>query len=113
LAMEYLDQHKLIDDLEFACWYVKGRYSKQKGAQVIAYELKKLGVAVDCVHQALGQISQQDKIQSALKHLFKHKKKIYQLPPTKQKYKASQLLYSRGFDSTVRQSAIDEFFRSQ
>jgi regulatory protein len=110
-VVNYLDELKLINDRDFASWYIDSRLRhKPRGPRVIRQELIRLGVDQAIISEVFSTIDDEVCRQAAMSYLEKKAKNLAKFPVSTAKLKASSYLFARGFDARIRSSVIDEFF---
>ncbi|MFC1748287.1 regulatory protein RecX [Pseudomonadota bacterium] len=108
-VIKYLDELKLINDQEFAQWFVRGRLKQSKGPRLISKELTyKFGVNPELVKQTLSTIDNKQLLTSAQTALNKKLRQLSKYPPFEAKQRVYRYLYQRGFTSNTITAAIDE-----
>lgn len=108
-VLRYLSDLNLINDREFASWWIEQRrLGKPKGKKAIYYELIAKGIDRSIITDLLDKDhSQEDEVALAAKiaekkyHLYKN------LPAEKLKIKISDALSGRGFTYDVIKKVID------
>ena len=100
----------LVDDEEFAKWWIEQRREfKPMGVKRLKFELKQKGVNNNVISSLLSEfINTYDQKNLAMKILEKKIERLKKMPRMIAFQKAYRLLASRGFDSRVIESAIDE-----
>ena len=102
-----MDEAGYIDDADFANQWAVSRTGKGLGARRIAMELRQKGVDAEHIEQALGQIDDEERMESALYAAQKAARgKNLTLPADRQKVFAA--LMRRGYDSASAKKAIAE-----
>ena len=92
-----LKKYKLINDREFAKWFVSSRTrSNPKSRRIIALELKGKGIDTQIIDWALTKAGNEKDL--AIKSVSKKIKRWQKLEPLELKKKLYQFLLSRGFD---------------
>jgi len=90
-----LKEQKLINDLEFAKWWVEQRETfKPKGKIALRVELKQKGISEEIIEKALVHIDEESLAKKALAKKIEAYRK---LPPEEFFRKISQFLSYRGF----------------
>jgi len=102
-----LKEQKLVDDWEFAKWWLEQRETfKPKGKIALRVELKEKGIAEEIIEKALSQIDEE----SLAKKALAKKAKIYRkLPPEEFFRKISQFLSYRGFSWQTIEKVAKKF----
>lgn len=96
-----LKKYQLLDDFEFAKWWVDSRSkSKPKGRKLIEIELKNKGIDIKIIEKIIPQKSNID-LKLALQVLKKKERMLSRLQPYEFKKKAYYYLSSRGFDYDI------------
>lgn len=94
-----------IDDADFASQWAASRTGKGLGTRRIAMELRQKGVDAEQIEQALGQIDEEERMQSALRAAQKAARgRELSSPADRQKVFAA--LMRRGYDSASAKKAI-------
>ena len=97
-AINYLIDTDLLDDQKFAAWWVEQRTShKPKGNIALKSELFQKGIESSIIDSVLLTPEREQKLA----------KKALILKKIKDKQKAYQYLYSRGFSASIINSSID------
>lgn len=112
VVISKLEKSGLIDDLEFAKWWVANRLKfRPKGLVIIKAELIKKGVEPEIINQVTGQIDASIEAKLAL-NLARKKFAQYQKLPYQQSYKKLvDYLSRRGFSWSTVKSTIDTIFQ--
>lgn len=102
-----MDEAGYIDDADFANQWAVSRTGKGLGARRIAMELRQKGVDAEHIEQALSQIDDEERMESAVHAAQKAARgKNLTLPADRQKVFAA--LMRRGYDSASAKKAIAE-----
>ena len=95
-----------IDDADFASQWAASRTSKGLGARRIAMELRQKGVDAEHIEQALGQLDEEECMESAVRAARKAARgKELSSPADRQKIFAA--LMRKGYDSASARRAIE------
>ena len=95
-----------IDDADFASQWAASRTSKGLGARRIAMELRQKGVDAEHIEQALGQLDEEERMESAVRAARKAARgKELSSPADRQKVFAA--LMRKGYDSASARRAIE------
>lgn len=108
--MHYLLGENLINDEEFAKWWLDQRQSfRPKGARIIRMELANKGISREIVDQILTDTKDQGftEVDLAKKVIEKKNYVFKNLSAKERKIKISQLLARRGFDWETISQVID------
>lgn len=98
----------LINDLDFASWWLEQRQTfRPKGPRLLKLELKQKGIADEIIDQLLSQKSPQSEFQTALALAQKKLVSLKNYDPKIQKQKLLGFLLRRGFDFDEAKSAVD------
>ena len=102
-----LKEQKLVDDWEFAKWWLEQRETfKPKGKIALKAELKQKGIAEEIIEKALAQIDEESLAKEAL---VKKAKNYRKLPPEEFFRKISQFLSYRGFSWQTIEKVAKKF----
>ena len=102
-----LKEQKLVDDWEFAKWWLEQRETfKPKGKIALKAELKQKGIAEEIIEKALAQIDEESLAKEALAKKAKNYRK---LPPEEFFRKISQFLSYRGFSWQTIEKVAKKF----
>ncbi len=71
-VVDYLQEHKYLDDNNFTVAFVEYAITKGWGPRRIDYELKRFGIADDLRRPALKKASYQDQLRRLIEQKFKH-----------------------------------------
>ncbi len=105
--IDRLKEHKFLNDLEFAQWFVRSRnLVKPKAGRVIKMELKQKGIA----SEFLENLETGDELANAKKLLDKKLARYKNLDRDEIYKKLGSFLARRGFDWDTIKKAIDESF---
>lgn len=97
-AIAYVKQYHYVDDLRYACNYIRYR-SQSKSKRILALELSRKGVSKELIEQAMEQeYGEEDESAKILKWIEK-KQYHSQTADMKQKQKMYQFLLRKGFRS--------------
>lgn len=101
-----MDEAGYIDDADFASQWAASRTGKGLGARRIAMELRQKGVDAEHIEQALGQLDEEERMESAVRAARKATRgKELSSPADRQKVFAA--LMRRGYDSASAKRAIE------
>ncbi len=103
--LKKLKHFNLINDEEFAKWWVKQRLLKKKSLRSMIYELRFKGVKKEIIDQVLGE-EKVDEEKMARDLLEKKSYKWKNLPPREAKLKMSQYLAGKGFGWEVIEKIV-------
>ena len=104
--LKRLKKLKLLDDEEFARWWVDQRIQfKSKSKRVIKQELLQKGINKNVIEDVLGE-TKIDEEKMAKKLLEKKSYKWKNLPPREARLKMSQYLAGKGFDWNVIEKVV-------
>lgn len=109
-VIDYLLKQNLINDEEFAKWWLDQRQSfRPKGERVIRMELANKGISKETIDKILTVTSEQGlkEVDLAKKVIDKKNYVFKNLSAKERKIKLSQLLARRGFDWETISQAID------
>jgi regulatory protein len=102
-----LKEQKLVDDWEFAKWWIEQRETfKPKGKIALKAELKQKGIPEEIIEKALAQIDEES---LAKKALAKKAKAYHGLSSEEFFRKISQFLTSRGFSWQTIEKVAKKF----
>lgn len=108
-TIAYLEELKLINDQDFASWFIRGRLKASKGPSLITNELKnKFNIPPAIIEHTLSSLDSSEVHLAASRYIKKVHYKLAKYPPFQAKQRAYRLLYQRGFPSSVIRSVIDE-----
>lgn len=107
-----LRKQKLLDDLEFASWWLNQRLDfKFFGKRRLQAELFAKGIKREIIDKLLAEIKE-EKLLKLAKKLLEKKKKIYKnLGHWRRKEKLIGHLQRRGFSWEIIKTAIDDFMK--
>ncbi len=102
-----LKEEKLIDDLEFARWFLEQRQTfRPKGSYALRQELRQKGIGEKIIDQVLP--NKEEELSLAKKALVKAEKKYASFLGREKKEKLMAYLRRRGFSWEVVKKAVDE-----
>ncbi len=102
-----LKEEKLIDDLEFASWFLEQRQTfRPKGSYALRQELRQKGIGEKIIDQVLP--NKEEELSLAKKALVKAEKKYASFLGREKKEKLMAYLRRRGFSWEVIKKAVDE-----
>ena len=103
-----LETQKLINDYDFARWFVENRLSfRPKGKRLLTMELKEKGVDQEVIDAVLNEyVDVQGELEMVKKLLDKKRSSYSQLPKREQKQKLIAFLVRRGFSWDVISKAL-------
>lgn len=102
-----LKKEKLIDDLEFARWFLEQRQTfRPKGSYALRQELRQKGIGEKIINQVLP--NREEELSLAKKALVKAEKKYASFLGREKKEKLMAYLRRRGFSWEVVKKAVDE-----
>lgn len=100
-----MDEAGYIDDADFASQWAASRTGKGLGTRRIAMELRQKGVDAEHIEQALGQLDEEERMESAVRAAQKAARgRDLASPSDRQKVFAA--LMRRGYDSASAKKAI-------
>ncbi len=100
-----MDEAGYIDDADFASQWAASRTGKGLGTRRIAMELRQKGVDAEHIEQALGQLDEEERMESAVRAAQKAARgRDLASPADRQKVFAA--LMRRGYDSASAKKAI-------
>jgi len=102
-----LKEQKLIDDWEFAKWWIEQRETfKPKGKIALKAELRQKGISEEIIEKVLAHV---DELNLAKKALTKRIETYHKFPPEEFLRKISQFLSYRGFSwQTIEKIILEE-----
>jgi len=101
-----LKEQKLVDDWEFARWWIEQREAfKPKGKVALRSELKQKGIAEEIIKKALAHVEEESLARKALAKKIEVYRK---LPPEEFFRKVSQFLSYRGFSWQTIEKIISD-----
>lgn len=105
LALNKLKNLNLLNDLEFAKWWIEQRNTfRPKPQRVIKMELRQKGVSSDVIEEALGESELPSELETARKVISKKGGRYKRMPYDEGKKKLSNFLAMRGFSwDTIKQ----------
>lgn len=100
-----LKKLNLINDLEFAKWWIEQRDTfRPKPVRIIKLELKQKGVSGEIIEEALESVESPSELETARKIAAKKAGRFQRMPYDEGKKKLSNFLAMRGFSwDTIRQ----------
>ena len=102
-----LKEEKLIDDLEFARWFLEQRQTfRPKGSYALRQELRQKGIGEKIIDQVLP--NKEEELSLAKKALVKAEKKYASFLGREKKEKLMAYLRRRGFPWEAIKKAVDE-----
>jgi len=102
-----LKEEKLIDDLEFARWFLEQRQTfRPKGSYALRQELRQKGIGEKIIDQVLP--NKEEELSLAKKALVKAEKKYASFLGREKKEKLMAYLRRRGFSWEAVKKAVDE-----
>lgn len=102
-----LKEEKLIDDLEFARWFLEQRQTfRPKGSYALRQELRQKGIGEKIIDQVLP--NKEEELSLAKKALVKAEKKYASFLGREKKEKLIAYLRRRGFSWEAVKKAVDE-----
>jgi len=102
-----LKEEKLIDDLEFARWFLEQRQTfRPKGSYALRQELRQKGIGEKIIDQVLP--NKEEELSLAKKALVKAEKKYASFLGREKKEKFMAYLRRRGFSWEAVKKAVDE-----
>jgi len=102
-----LKEEKLIDDLEFARWFLEQRQTfRPKGSYALRQELRQKGIGEKIINQVLP--NREEELSLAKKALVKAEKKYASFLGREKKEKLMAYLRRRGFSWEAVKKAVDE-----
>lgn len=109
-VIKKLEEQNLLNDREFAKWWIKEKQYQQKAKIIIKKELQEKGIDKYLTEGLLED--SQDDYAAALSIFNKKLKKLANLSQDKALRKIYSLLGRRGFDYEIIQTIIKEFKKS-
>ena len=109
-VLSYLHEHRLIDDEEFARWFVDQRTRvKPEGERLIRLELRQKGIANEVVNKVFQseEVQSTDQVAIAKTIIEKRLPRYKHLPKQELYKKLGDLLARRGFDWETIRTAIE------
>ncbi len=109
-----LKEQNLINDEEFARWWVEQRTTfRPKGIRLIKLELKQKGISPDIIEVTINssQLTINKETERAKKLIQKKIERYRSLPKRERNQKLGLFLQRRGFDFETIKKSIDELFR--
>lgn len=98
--LEFLFQHKFVDDQRFASFYARDKFRFNKwGRQKINQMLRQKGIAPEIIADALATLPTEDYNQTCFSLLHGKLKTLKDIDPYKIKMKLFRFAIGRGFDS--------------
>ena len=112
LVLRKLKKLNLLDDKNFAKWWIEQRISfRPRGARLIKLELLKKGISREAIERLFEEInidfSEEKRAKKAAEKKFKSLKNLTR---PKQKEKLSQFLLRRGFSWETIRKVLDDVF---
>ncbi|OGG02741.1 hypothetical protein A2W14_02330 [Candidatus Gottesmanbacteria bacterium RBG_16_37_8] len=106
----HLKEFNFINDLEFTKWWFDQRRSASiRGNKIIEYELKLKGISPDIIKELLATFSEEEELEKAKKVIAKFLRiKSAKVSNQILKMKLENLLFRRGFTSSIIKKAIDD-----
>lgn len=90
-----LKEYKLVDDLEFAKWWIENR---RKGKRLLSLELKQKGISKETIEEAESSFDIATKEKELIDKLVEKKWKVASKTPEKAYEKMMRFLMTKGFD---------------
>lgn len=109
LVIDKLKEHKFLDDLEFAKWWIERR--SKKGIRLIKLELKQKGIDKDLVEKVINDSATEivNDFDKALSLAQKRVKRYKDMEDKRKVYeKLGRFLASKGFDYDIIKEVIDQ-----
>lgn len=108
LVIDNLVSHGLLNDYDFAKWWVRERRDfRPKGTMLLKLELKSKGIDDETIDRVLSEEEIGMDLKSALKVADKKERYWKNLPINQAKIKISNLLLRRGFSWDIIYKVID------
>lgn len=108
LVIENFKSIGLLDDYDFAKWWVRERRDfRPKGTYLLKFELKSKGIDDEIIDRVLSEEDKGKDLESALKVADKKEGFWKHLPINQAKIKLSNLLLRRGFSWDIIYKVID------
>lgn len=105
----FLMEQNLINDREFADWWIDQRTRfRPKGQMIIRMELKQKGVPDPVIDAALTDVSKEARNEAIQKFIEKYLPKYRSLPKREIYQKLGALLQRRGFDWETIKHSLDD-----
>jgi regulatory protein len=96
---------KLINDLDFAKWWVEMRLSQGKSQRSMIYDLRSKGISVETIKQVLSEV-EIDEVKMAKDLINKKMYKWQRFDEKIRRQKISQYLLGKGFDWNVINNVV-------
>lgn len=110
-VLEKLAKEGLVDDLEFARWWVENREGfRPRGRSLLHYELRRQGVDEETAVQALSGVEEED---SARRAAEKRAARFLNLDKETFRNRLSQFLRRRGFPYSVVQGVVSRMLEER
>jgi len=107
MVMGKLKDLGMVNDLEFAKWWVEQRKTfRPTGKRLLVTELQQKGISKEIIEQVLAERDYPEELETASQLVEKRKRKWENLPPDKLKKKAFEFLMQRGFDYEVVKEVV-------
>lgn len=120
VALHKLKNLSLLNDLEFAKWWIEQRNTfRPKPVRILKYELRSKGVANDIIEEALDdsplrQGSEgQAELETARRVVAKKVERFKRMPLEEGKKKLSNFLAMRGFSWDTIKQILEEYFSKE
>ncbi len=113
-AIVLLRQKRLVDDFQFARFWVECRIRKALGVSRIKQELKVRGVSSSLIEQAIKNFADKYSEKEAVEGLaFSRWEKLKHIEHGKAKRRLFSYLLRRGFSSDIVQEAVENQFKKK
>lgn len=101
----------LINDLEFAKWWVEQRSAfRPKPIRVLKLELRQKGISTDTIEEALSCTETQNEVETARRVIAKKLDRYNKMPYEEGKKRLSNFLAMRGFSWDTIKEIINELY---
>ena len=115
-VIDRLKEHKFLDDVEFAKWWVEQRtLIKPRAWRVIKIELRQKGISKEIMEllNTNSQSEEKDDLNAAIKLVGKRILRYKSLPRQEIYKKLGRFLLSKGFNYETIKRSIDEVFSKE
>ena len=109
IVIERLQQHKYVNDLEFAKAFVRSRILNSiKGPLLIKQELQQKGISEGNIQEGLKEFPEETQLDIAYQFAEKNAKQNKTMSDYQAKQKIGQALLSKGFPQSIVKTALSE-----
>lgn len=109
VALNKLKKLGLVDDLNFAKWWIEQRNTfRPKPQKVIKLELRQKGVEKSIIEEALEGSEEVDELETARKVIARKIERYQKMPYDESRKKLSNFLAMRGFSWEIIRQIVDE-----